>query len=130
MFHKDTFSLNIKTWFSSLKKLIVALRFQLLTCRGLLSVESGSSELDKLHPACREWGFFQLINPGVSSSLVEKVKLEIQDFFNLPMSETYSLLSVESCSSKLTKLHLACKQWGFFQLINHGVSSSLVEKVK
>ncbi|KAG4978082.1 hypothetical protein JHK86_037556 [Glycine max] len=41
-----------------------------------------------------------------------------------------SLLSVESCSSKLAKLHLACKQWGFFQLINHGVSSSLVEKVK
>jgi isopenicillin N synthase-like dioxygenase len=27
------------------------------------------------------------VNHGVSSSLVEKVKLETQDFFNLPMSE-------------------------------------------
>ncbi|TKY49256.1 SRG1 protein [Spatholobus suberectus] len=53
----------------------------------LLSAESGGSELDKLDLACKEWGFFQLINHGVSSSLVEKVKLEIQDFFNLPMSE-------------------------------------------
>nr|KYP57140.1 Protein SRG1 [Cajanus cajan] len=53
----------------------------------LLSVESGSSELTKLHLACKEWGFFQLINHGVSSSLVEKVKLEIQEFFKLPMSE-------------------------------------------
>ncbi|KHN36942.1 Protein SRG1 [Glycine soja] len=56
----------------------------------LLSVESGSSELDKLHLACKEWGFFQtleLVNHGVNSSLVEKVRLETQDFFNLPMSE-------------------------------------------
>ncbi|XP_061344649.1 protein SRG1-like isoform X1 [Gastrolobium bilobum] len=53
----------------------------------LLSVESGISELAKLHLACKEWGFFQLVNHDVSTSLVEKVKLGIQDFFNLPMSE-------------------------------------------
>jgi isopenicillin N synthase-like dioxygenase len=29
----------------------------------------------------------QLINHGVCSSYVEKLKMEIQDFFNLPMSE-------------------------------------------
>ncbi|KAJ7968837.1 2-oxoglutarate (2OG) and Fe(II)-dependent oxygenase superfamily protein [Quillaja saponaria] len=44
-------------------------------------------ELENLHHACKEWGFFQLINHGVSSSLVEKVKTGIQDFFNLPMEE-------------------------------------------
>ncbi|WJX72551.1 hypothetical protein P8452_56419 [Trifolium repens] len=53
----------------------------------LISEEFGSSELVKLHIACKDWGFFQLVNHGVSSSLVENVKLEIQDFFNLPMSE-------------------------------------------
>ncbi|TKY49255.1 SRG1 protein [Spatholobus suberectus] len=58
-----------------------------INMHNLFSEESGSSELDKLHLACKEWGFFQLINHGVSPSLVEKVKLEIQDFFNLPMSE-------------------------------------------
>ncbi|XP_027156171.1 protein SRG1-like [Coffea eugenioides] len=44
-------------------------------------------ELQKLHSACKEWGFFQLINHEVSSSLVEKLKSEVQDFFNLPMAE-------------------------------------------
>ncbi|CBI30798.3 unnamed protein product, partial [Vitis vinifera] len=45
------------------------------------------SELEKLHHACKEWGFFQLKNHRVSSSLMEKVKAEIQEFFNLPMEE-------------------------------------------
>uniref|UniRef100_A0A5B6ZUG4 Fe2OG dioxygenase domain-containing protein n=1 Tax=Davidia involucrata TaxID=16924 RepID=A0A5B6ZUG4_DAVIN len=44
-------------------------------------------ELKKLDSACKEWGFFQLINHGVSTSLLEKVKMEIQEFFNLPMEE-------------------------------------------
>ncbi|KAK7401738.1 hypothetical protein VNO78_13450 [Psophocarpus tetragonolobus] len=57
----------------------------------LLSPQSAISELDKLHFACKQWGFFQLLNHGVNSSLVEKVKLEIQDFFNLPMSEKKKL---------------------------------------
>ncbi|KAI6705605.1 hypothetical protein NL676_008567 [Syzygium grande] len=45
------------------------------------------SELEKLHVACKDWGFFQLINHGVSGSLVDEVKLGIQDFFKLPMEE-------------------------------------------
>ncbi|XP_044460648.1 protein SRG1-like [Mangifera indica] len=45
------------------------------------------SELDKLHQACKEWGFFQLINHGVSSSLVEKLKGETQEFFDMPLEE-------------------------------------------
>ncbi|KAL6323463.1 hypothetical protein AAG906_039034 [Vitis piasezkii] len=53
----------------------------------LLSADFTHSELEKLHRACQEWGFFQLINHGVSSSLVEKVKAETQEFFNLPLEE-------------------------------------------
>ncbi|KAF3630931.1 putative 2-oxoglutarate/Fe(II)-dependent dioxygenase [Capsicum annuum] len=45
------------------------------------------SELERLHSACKEWGFFQVVNHGVSSSLVEKVKSEIKAFFDLPMEE-------------------------------------------
>ncbi|CAH2041885.1 unnamed protein product [Thlaspi arvense] len=48
-------------------------------------------ELKKLDSACREWGFFQLINHGVSTSLLEKIKVEIQEFFNLPMEEKKKL---------------------------------------
>ncbi|KAL5774114.1 hypothetical protein ACOSP7_011671 [Xanthoceras sorbifolium] len=53
----------------------------------LLSGDSMDSELEKFHNACKEWGFFQLINHGVNTSLLEKVKVEIQEFFKLPMEE-------------------------------------------
>ncbi|KAI3871911.1 hypothetical protein MKW92_001462 [Papaver armeniacum] len=55
----------------------------------LLSPEpvSGKLELDRLHSACKEWGFFQLVNHGVDALLVDNLKSEIQGFFKLPMSE-------------------------------------------
>ncbi|XP_059439770.1 protein SRG1-like [Corylus avellana] len=64
----------------------------------LFSPEFMDSELEKLHHASKEWGFFQsfqvkvgnvlqLINHGVSTSLLEKIKLDIQEFFKLPMEE-------------------------------------------
>ncbi|XP_011085299.1 protein SRG1-like [Sesamum indicum] len=45
------------------------------------------SELQALHNACQEWGFFQLINHGVDAAVVEKMKLQVQEFFNLPIEE-------------------------------------------
>ncbi|PIN04394.1 Iron/ascorbate family oxidoreductase [Handroanthus impetiginosus] len=45
------------------------------------------SELQLLHNACQQWGFFQLINHGVDSAVVEKMKSEIQEFFNLSIEE-------------------------------------------
>ncbi|KAL3534338.1 hypothetical protein ACH5RR_002799 [Cinchona calisaya] len=53
----------------------------------LNSEELVNTELEKLDFACKEWGFFQLINHGVSCSLVEKLKSETQKFFNLSMDE-------------------------------------------
>ncbi|KVI03312.1 protein SRG1-like [Cynara cardunculus var. scolymus] len=53
----------------------------------LLSKDSTTHELEKLHLACKDWGFFQMINHGISCSLVEKLKEEIQEFFKLPMEE-------------------------------------------
>ncbi|KZV31475.1 hypothetical protein F511_28361 [Dorcoceras hygrometricum] len=49
--------------------------------------EDAMEELGKLHAACQEWGFFQLINHGVSTQVVENLKLEIQNFFSLPLEE-------------------------------------------
>ncbi|KAM3743159.1 hypothetical protein ACB098_07G123300 [Castanea mollissima] len=57
----------------------------------LFSAEFMDTELEKLHYASKEWGFFQLINHGVSISLVEKVKVGIQELFNLPMEEKKKL---------------------------------------
>ncbi|KAK7307008.1 hypothetical protein VNO77_39692 [Canavalia gladiata] len=46
-----------------------------------------STEIHNLHHACKQWGFFQLINHGVNPSLVENMKMGVQQFFNLPMEE-------------------------------------------
>ncbi|KAF3632953.1 putative protein SRG1-like [Capsicum annuum] len=53
----------------------------------LLHGHDHDSELQRLHFACKEWGFFQVVNHGVSISLMEKVKSEIQAFFDLPLEE-------------------------------------------
>ncbi|CAD5329007.1 putative codeine 3-O-demethylase [Arabidopsis thaliana] len=57
----------------------------------LCSSTSMDSEIDKLDSACKEWGFFQLVNHGMESSFLNKVKSEVQDFFNLPMEEKKNL---------------------------------------
>ncbi|XP_010476835.1 PREDICTED: protein SRG1 [Camelina sativa] len=45
------------------------------------------SEVEKLDFACKEWGFFQLVNHGIDPIFLDKTKSEIHDFFNLPMEE-------------------------------------------
>ncbi|XP_050231004.1 codeine O-demethylase-like [Mercurialis annua] len=55
---------------------------------------SEDSELDKFHNACKDWGFFQLINHGVSESLVETMKIVAKNLFNLPSDEKKKFGSV------------------------------------
>ncbi|GAB4831545.1 hypothetical protein Ancab_005553 [Ancistrocladus abbreviatus] len=50
-------------------------------------VSGNPQELQKLHAASQHWGFFQLVEHGVSSLLVEKIKRETKEFFNLPVEE-------------------------------------------
>ncbi|KAL6333164.1 hypothetical protein AAG906_028347 [Vitis piasezkii] len=57
----------------------------------LLHGDSMDSELERLHSACKDWGFFQVVNHGVSSSLLEEFKGEVQDFFELPLEEKKKL---------------------------------------
>ncbi|KAI3897607.1 hypothetical protein MKW92_022150 [Papaver armeniacum] len=47
----------------------------------------GELEMERLHSASKEWGFFQVVNHGVDHLLVEKVKTDIEGFFKLPMDE-------------------------------------------
>ncbi|KAJ7968829.1 Oxoglutarate-dependent dioxygenase 2 [Quillaja saponaria] len=44
-------------------------------------------EFQKLLLVCKEWGLFQLVNHGVSDSLLEKLKEETEEFFQLPLKE-------------------------------------------
>ncbi|KAL8196216.1 hypothetical protein R6Q57_025216 [Mikania cordata] len=43
-------------------------------------------ELAKLHVACRDWGFFQLINHGISEA-IDAMKMVTEEFFKLPLEE-------------------------------------------
>ncbi|CAL5213938.1 unnamed protein product [Lathyrus oleraceus] len=51
----------------------------------LLSADN--SQLHNLFSACKDWGFFQVVNHGVSSELLEKLQIEIENFFKLPVEE-------------------------------------------
>ncbi|KAL1827822.1 hypothetical protein DCAR_0207029 [Daucus carota subsp. sativus] len=53
----------------------------------LLNGDLMDIELSKLHQACKEWGFFQLINHGVSHSLLDKLKAGVEDFFKMPLQD-------------------------------------------
>ncbi|KAM3748489.1 hypothetical protein ACB098_05G112900 [Castanea mollissima] len=50
-----------------------------------------NSELDRLHSACKDWGFFQAVNHGVSTSLLEEFRTQIESFFKLPYEEKKKL---------------------------------------
>ncbi|KAJ0081776.1 hypothetical protein Patl1_10083 [Pistacia atlantica] len=88
----------------------------------LLSGDLMDLELDKLHHACKEWGFFQLINHGVSSSLVEKMKIETQEFFNLPMEEKKKYWQKEGDTEGFGQLFVVSKEqkldWSDLFLVN------------
>ncbi|KAM3748529.1 hypothetical protein ACB098_05G116300 [Castanea mollissima] len=48
----------------------------------------------------------------------------------VPVIDMQRLTSKDFMDKELENLHHACKHWGFFQLINHGVNISLLENVK
>ncbi|KAL0545734.1 hypothetical protein IC582_015625 [Cucumis melo] len=57
----------------------------------LCSHDTMDSELSRLHSACKIWGFFQLVKHGVSDSLMERMKMETQKLFELPIEEKKKL---------------------------------------
>ncbi|XP_039022886.1 protein SRG1-like isoform X2 [Hibiscus syriacus] len=64
-----------------------ALQIPVIDMQKLVSGGPNNSEIEKLDFACKEWGFFQLVNHGVDSILLENLKAEIAKFFKLPMEE-------------------------------------------
>nr|AFK45966.1 unknown [Medicago truncatula] len=73
-------------------------------------------ELEKLDNACKEWGFFQLINHGVNPSLVESVKIGVQQFFHLPMEEKKKFWQTEEELQGSGQVYVALEEqklrWG------------------
>ncbi|KAG1363190.1 S-norcoclaurine synthase 1 [Cocos nucifera] len=44
-------------------------------------------ELNELDVACRDWGFFQIINHGIATEVLQNVKCAAAKFFELPLEE-------------------------------------------
>ncbi|KAJ3680600.1 hypothetical protein LUZ60_016878 [Juncus effusus] len=44
-------------------------------------------EAAKLESACKEWGFFQLVNHEVPENLIRQLKVDVMEFFNMPLEE-------------------------------------------
>ncbi|TYG83366.1 hypothetical protein ES288_D01G162600v1 [Gossypium darwinii] len=53
----------------------------------LIFGEDFDLQLEKLHSTCKEWGFFQLVNHGIKSSILERLKHEVEGFYKLPLEE-------------------------------------------
>lgn len=57
----------------------------IIDLKNLLDSNRSEEEMLKLHMACEEWGFFQLINHGVPHPLIEGMKGLSHEFFKLPL---------------------------------------------
>ncbi|KAJ8898984.1 hypothetical protein K2173_008486 [Erythroxylum novogranatense] len=89
--------------------------------------------LKRVSSACREWGFFQVINHGVSHELMQRTREVWREFFNLPMEvkEEYanSPCTYEGYGSRLGVEKDACLDWSDYFFLNY-MPTSLLDKNK
>ncbi|KAI7743140.1 hypothetical protein M8C21_010038 [Ambrosia artemisiifolia] len=76
----------------------------------LAQASDSCSELNKLHTASRDWGFFQVINHGISESLLEDFKREVLNMFKLPMEDKLKLWQVEDNHEGFGQLFVVSKE--------------------
>ncbi|PVH48283.1 hypothetical protein PAHAL_4G298800 [Panicum hallii] len=60
----------------------------------LLDPDSSKEECAKLGSACRQWGFFQVINHGVPNEVISNFRNDITEFFKQPLEskKAYSMI--------------------------------------
>ncbi|KAL2341080.1 hypothetical protein Fmac_009020 [Flemingia macrophylla] len=58
-----------------------------ISLKKLIHGDATQTEQEKLNSACRNWGFFQLVEHGMSPVMLETLKDEIEGFFRLPLEE-------------------------------------------
>lgn len=71
-----------------------ATNIPIIDLEGLFSEEGLSDDviMARISEACREWGFFQVVNHGVRPELMDAARESWREFFHLPVNakETYS----------------------------------------
>ncbi|KAK9665123.1 hypothetical protein RND81_14G091900 [Saponaria officinalis] len=70
---------------------------QVSDCEDVPVIDLGSLDrtviVRQIHDACKNYGFFQVINHGVTKEKVEKMQKVAKEFFNLPIEEKMKLYS-------------------------------------
>ncbi|KAK7331432.1 hypothetical protein VNO77_25657 [Canavalia gladiata] len=72
---------------SSLKNETFRHTIPTINFKKLIHGETKELELEKLNLACRDWGFFQLVDHGIRPLVLETLKAEIEGFFMLSLEE-------------------------------------------
>ncbi|KAJ8753828.1 hypothetical protein K2173_000082 [Erythroxylum novogranatense] len=89
--------------------------------------------MNRISSACREWGFFQVVNHGVDHELMQNTREVWREFFNLPVEvkEVYanSPFTYEGYGSRLGVEKGACLDWSDYFFL-HYMPNSLRDKTK
>ncbi|KAI3760170.1 hypothetical protein L1987_50561 [Smallanthus sonchifolius] len=62
--------------------------------------QSQSQTVQEILDACQEFGFFQVINHGVSEDLIDDTMKVVKEFFNMPDEEKEKLCSIDPTNSR------------------------------
>ncbi|XP_077245784.1 jasmonate-induced oxygenase 2-like isoform X1 [Tasmannia lanceolata] len=82
----------------------------------------GNETVRQMSGACREWGFFQVINHGVSPELIRKTREVWKEFFHLPIEQRQvyanSPKTYEGYGSRLGVEKGAILDWGDYYFLH------------
>lgn len=65
-------------------------------------LKEDSSAVEEIGRACRDWGFFQIVNHGISDVLIDELYRQSRSFFSLPGKEKHKILRTQE------------NVWGFY----------------
>jgi non-haem dioxygenase in morphine synthesis N-terminal len=98
-------------------------RIPVIDLNGLMDDMAGCrATIQVISAACQEWGFFQVVNHGVSVELMERVRETWRMFFHLPTKEKQvyanSPKTYEGYGSRLGVEKGAILDWGDYYFLN------------
>lgn len=92
---------------------------------GLCSGDEGERDeiLGRVSAACRDWGFFQVVNHGISPELMDRTREVWREFFHLPMEikqgYTNSPKTYEGYGSRLGVEKGAILDWSDYYFLHY-----------